>query len=169
MMRKIAYTIAVLACFAVLVSGCGRGQGKDENSAYGRFQELAEQYVEQELRLASLDSVRVVKVDTVDNYEYAQIIVALLYKMNDETMEEYHRAVVSGDMAEAKNLEVQVDEIAAAGQQWEMEEQAAENAPKSFRFYLITANYYNGMDCDQFYFFATQDFKIHIPDPFEEL
>lgn len=134
-----------------------------------RFQELTRQYVEEELQIAGLDSVRVVKVDTVDNYEYAQIMVDLLHQMDAEVLYEYQAALQTGDEVAAKDLDVQIDEIATAGEQWDMEVMAAENAPKTVRFYLITANYYAGSDIDQFYFFVTMDFKIHVPDPFAEL
>ena len=134
-----------------------------------RFMELTRQYVTSELQIQGLDSVRVVKVDSVDNYEYAQIMVDLLHQMDAEVLYEYQAALTSGDELAAKELEVQVDEIAAAGEQWDSEVLAAENAPKTFRFYLLTANYYAGSDIDQFYFFVTPDFKVHIPDPFAEL
>ena len=134
-----------------------------------RFQELTRQYVEEELQIAGLDSVRVVKVDTVDNYEYAQIMVDLLHQMDAEVLYEYQAALQTGDEVAVKDLDVQIDEIATAGEQWDMEVMAAENAPKTVRFYLITANYYAGSDIDQFYFFVTTDFKIHVPDPFAEL
>lgn len=134
-----------------------------------RFQELTRQYVADELQIEGLDSVRVVMVDTVDNYEYAQIMVDLLHQMDAEALYEYQAALQSGDDVAAKDLDIQIDEIAAAGERWDMEVIATEGAPKSVRFYLITANYYAGSDIDQFYFFVTTDFKIHIPDPFEEL
>lgn len=134
-----------------------------------RFQELTQQYVTEELQIQGLDSVCVVKVDTVDNYEYAQIMVDLLHQMDAEVLYEYQAAMMSGDTVLSRDLELQIDEIAAAGEQWDMEVAATESAPKEDRFYLITANYYAGKEIDQFYFFVTKDFKIHIPDPFSEL
>ena len=134
-----------------------------------KFTELTRQYVTDELQIEGLDSVLVVKVDTVDNYEYAQIMVDLLHQMDAELLYEYQAALLSGETAEAGELEIQIDEIAAAGEQWDKEVAATENAPKTIRFYLLTANYYAGSDIDQFYFFVTLDFKVHIPDPFAEL
>ena len=134
-----------------------------------RFQALTKQYVTEELQIAGLDSVRVVKVDTVDNYEYAQIMVDLLHQMDAEVLYEYQAALMSDNAEAATELEIQVDEIASAGERWDMEVAATENAPKTVRFYLLTANYYAGRDVDQFYFFVTTDYKIHIPDPFAEL
>ncbi|MBP5401398.1 MAG: hypothetical protein J6Y35_07210 [Bacteroidales bacterium] len=134
-----------------------------------QFTDLTRQYVTDELQIEGLDSVRVVKVDTVDNYEYAQIMVDLLHQMDAEMLYEYQAAVLSGDTVAARDLEIQIDEIAAAGEQWDREVEATEHAPKTVRFYLLTANYYAGSDIDQFYFFVTTDFKVHIPDPFSEL
>lgn len=134
-----------------------------------RFQELTKQYVTEELQIEGLDSVRVVKVDTVDNYEYAQIMVDLLHQMDAELLYEYQSALMSGDTVAERDLDIQIDEIAAAGERWDMEVAATEGSPKEVRFYLLTANYYAGKNIDQFYFFVTQDFKIHIPDPFTEL
>ena len=142
---------------------------KKEDTTLAQFTELTRQYVTDELQITGLDSVLVVKVDTVDNYEYAQIMVDLLHQMDAEMLYEYQGALLSDDTAAVRNLEIQIDEIAAAGEQWDMEVAATENAPKEVRFYLITANYYAGEAIDQFYFFVTKDFKIHIPDPFEEL
>ena len=134
-----------------------------------KFTELARQYVTSDLHIQGLDSVCVVKVDSVNNYEYAQIIVDLLHYMDADVLYEYQAALTAGDEAKAKDLEIQVDEIAAAGEQWDNEVMALENAPKTFRFYLLTANYYAGSEIDQFYFLVTPDFKVHIPDPFAEL
>ena len=134
-----------------------------------KFAELTRQYVTEELQIEGLDSVRVVKVDTVDNYEYAQIIVELLHQMDAELLYAFQAAEMSGDTAASRDLDIQMDEIAAAGEQWDMEVAATENAPKTVRFYMLTANYYAGRNIDQFYFFVTPDFKIHIPDPFSEL
>lgn len=134
-----------------------------------KFTELTWQYVTEDLQIQGVDSVCVVRVDTVDNYEYALIMVDLLHQMDAETLYEYQAALTAGDDAVAKELELQMDEVAAAGEQWDMEVAANENAPKSMKFYLLTANYYAGKDIDQFYFFVTPDFKIHISDPFEEL
>ena len=134
-----------------------------------RFHKLTKQYVMEELQIEGLDSVRVVKVDTVDNYEYAQIMVDLLHQMDAELLYEYQAALQTGDEMTVKDLDVQIDEIASAGERWDMEVAATENAPKVVRFYLLTANYYAGKNIDQFYFFVTTDFKIHIPDPFAEL
>lgn len=165
-MRKIVSFIAIFASLAILVS-CGNRAKKTTEEI--RFHELTEQYVQEELQLSHFDSVRVVKVDTVDNYEYAQIMVDILLMMNEETMDEYTAALMAEDEAVSKDLEIKVDEIASAGHQWEMEVEATANAPKTTRYYLVTANYYAGQDIDQFYFFVTTDFKIHIPDPFAEL
>ena len=134
-----------------------------------KFTELTRQYVVDELGIADLDSVRVMKVDTVDNYEYAQIMVDLLHQMDAELLYEYQSALLADDTVAARELDIQIDEIAAAGEQWDNEVAATEGAPKTFRFYLLTANYYAGSEVDQFYFFVTPDFKVHIPDPFAEL
>lgn len=134
-----------------------------------KFTELTRQYVIDELGIADLDSVRVMKVDTVDNYEYAQIMVDLLHQMDAELLYEYQSALLADDTVAARDLDIQIDEIAAAGEQWDNEVAATEGAPKTFRFYLLTANYYAGSEVDQFYFFVTPDFKVHIPDPFAEL
>lgn len=134
-----------------------------------KFTELTRQYVIDELGIADLDSVRVMKVDTVDNYEYAQIMVDLLHQMDAELLYEYQAALLADDTVAATDLDIQIDEIAAAGEQWDNEVAATEGAPKTFRFYLLTANYYAGSEVDQFYFFVTPDFKVHIPDPFAEL
>ena len=134
-----------------------------------KFTELTRQYVVDELGIADLDSVRVMKVDTVDNYEYAQIMVDLLHQMDAELLYEYQSALLADDTVAARDLDIQIDEIAAAGEQWDNEVAATEGAPKTFRFYLLTANYYAGSEVDQFYFFVTPDFKVHIPDPFAEL
>lgn len=134
-----------------------------------KFTELTRQYVVDELGIADLDSVRVMKVDTVDNYEYAQIMVDLLHQMDAELLYEYQAALLADDTVAARDLDIQIDEIAAAGEQWDNEVAATEGAPKTFRFYLLTANYYAGSEVDQFYFFVTPDFKVHIPDPFAEL
>ena len=158
--------IALLLAFCALLIGCQRQTG---NKDMARFQELTKQYVTEELQIEGLDSVRVVKVDTVDNYEYAQIMVDLLHQMDAEMLYEYQAALQTGDEVAAKDLDIQIDEIASAGERWDMEVAASENAPKVVRFYLLTANYYAGKNIDQFYFFVTPDFKIHVPDPFEEL
>lgn len=134
-----------------------------------KFTELTRQYVIDELGIADLDSVRVMKVDTVDNYEYAQIMVDLLHQMDAELLYEYQSALLADDTVAARDLDIQIDEIAAAGEQWDNEVAATEGAPKTFRFYLLTANYYAGSEVDQFYFFVTPDYKVHIPDPFAEL
>lgn len=134
-----------------------------------KFTELTRQYVVDELGIADLDSVRVMKVDTVDNYEYAQIMVDLLHQMDAELLYEYQSALLADDTVAARDLDIQIDEIAAAGEQWDNEVAATEGAPKTFRFYLLTANYYAGSEVDQFYFFVTPDYKVHIPDPFAEL
>ena len=134
-----------------------------------RFQELTRQYVAEELQIEGLDSVRVVRVDTVDNYEYAQIMVSLLHQMDAELLYAYQAALMSGDTVAERDLDIQIDEIADAGERWDMEVAATESAPKTVRFYLVTANYYAGSDIDQFYFFVTTDYKIHVPDPFAEL
>lgn len=134
-----------------------------------KFTELTRQYVIDELGIADVDSVRVMKVDTVDNYEYAQIMVDLLHQMDAELLYEYQSALLADDTVAARDLDIQIDEIAAAGEQWDNEVAATEGAPKTFRFYLLTANYYAGSEVDQFYFFVTPDFKVHIPDPFAEL
>ena len=157
--------ITLLLLLCAVLFGCHRQSEKDRV----RFQELTKQYVTEELQIEGLDSVRVVKVDTVNNYEYAQIMVDLLHQMDAELLYEYQAALMSGDTVAERELDIQIDEIAAAGERWDMEVAATENAPKEARFYLLTANYYAGKNIDQFYFFVTQDFKIHIPDPFTEL
>jgi len=166
-MRNIHFLSLALACSVLLLfAGCRRS-GVDKD--FVRLQELTKQYVTDELQIKGLDSVRVVKVDTVDNYEYAQIMVDLLRQMDAEMLYEYQAALLSGDTVAERDLDIQIDEIAAAGERWDMEVDATENAPKTVRFYLITANYYAGSAIDQFYFFVTKDFKIHVPDPFSEL
>ena len=155
-----------MAGLVLVFFSCHRAK---EDAAMKQFMELTRQYVTEELQIQGLDSVRVVKVDTVDNYEYAQIMVDLLHQMDAEVLYEYQAALMSDDTVTVRNLDIQIDEIAAAGEQWDMEVAALEGAPKEERFYLITANYYAGTDIDQFYFFVTKDFKIHIPDPFSEL
>ena len=162
-MKKITFLIVLCS----VIFGCHR---PSVNKDMERLQELTKQYVTEELQIEGLDSVRVVKVDTVDNYEYAQIMVDLLHQMDAEMLYEYQAALQAEDEVAAKDLDIQIDEIATAGERWDMEVAASENAPKTVRFYLITANYYAGkQNIDQFYFFVTTDFKIHIPDPFEEL
>ena len=158
--------MTVVAIVCALFSGCKKSV---DNKDMIRFQELTRQYVTEELHIANVDSVCVVKVDTVNNYEYAQIVVELLRQMNEDLLSEYSSLLLSGDTVASRDVEIQLDEIAAAGEQWEMEVQATENAPKTMRFYLLTANYYAGNEIDQFYFLVTPDFKIHILDPFEEL
>ena len=156
----------LLAGLSLAFSSCNR---EKKDLTMEKFMELTRQYVTEELQITGLDSVCVVKVDTVDGYEYAQIMVDLLHQMDAELLYEYQAAEMSGDTATARALDIQIDEIAAAGEQWDMEVVAMENAPKTLCFYLLTANYYAGRDIDQFYFFVTPDYKIHIPDPFSEL
>ena len=165
-MKKFCLLSVLIAGISLFFVNCHH---KADDEAMARFQELTRQYVTEELQIAGLDSIRVVKVDTVDNYEYAQIMVDLLHQMDAELLYEYQSALLSDDTVTVRNLDIQIDEIAAAGEQWDREVAATENAPKSVRFYLLTANYYAGGDIDQFYFFVTKNFKIHIPDPFEEL
>ena len=166
-MRNIHFLSLALACSVILLfAGCRRS---GENKDFARLQELTKQYVTDELQIEGLDSVRVVRVDTVDNYEYAQIMVDLLRQMDAELLYEYQAAEMSGDTVASRDLDIQMDEIAAAGEQWDMEVAASEHAPKTVRFYLLTANYYAGRNMDQFYFFVTTDYKVHIPDPFSEL
>lgn len=165
MKRRLLFSAFFIGALTMFV-GCHR---ETSDADMVRFQALTKQYVTEELQIAGLDSVRVVKVDTVDNYEYAQIMVDLLHQMDAEVLYEYQAALMSDNAEAATELEIQVDEIASAGERWDMEVAATENAPKTVRFYLLTANYYAGRDVDQFYFFVTTDYKIHIPDPFAEL
>ena len=165
-MRRFFFCLTILAGLFLAFFSCHRGK---EDSSMAQFTELTWKYVTEELQIEGLDSVSVVKVDTVDGYEYAQIIVDLLHQMDAELLYQYQAVLLSGDTVAARDLEIQIDEIAAAGEQWDMEVSATEGAPKTMRFYLLTANYYAGGDMDQFYFFVTPDFKLHIPDPFEEL
>lgn len=165
-MKRFFFCLTLVAGLFLAISSCHRDK---EDPSMAQFAELAQKYVAEELQIEGLDSVRVVKVDTVDSYEYAQIIVDLLHQMDAEMLYQYQAALLSGDTTVARDLEIQIDEIAAAGEQWDMEVAATEGAPKTFRFYLLTANYYAGSEMDQFYFFVTPDFKVHIPDPFEEL
>lgn len=158
-----------MMCMAGIVLAFFACHREKTDASVAKFAELTQQYVTDELQIEGLDSVRVVKVDTVDNYEYAQIMVDLLHQMDAEILYEYQAALLSDDTVAARDLEIQIDEVAAAGEQWDREVEATENAPKEVRFYLITANYYAGNNIDQFYFFVTKDFKIHIPDPFSEL
>lgn len=164
-MRGISRLAAFFVAIFVLFLGCS----KKENSSMDAFHDLTKKYVTEELQISGLDSVKVVKVDTVDNYEYAQIMVDLLHQMDAEMLYDYQSALLSGDTVTSKNLEIQIDEIADAGYQWDMEVESTRVGPKTVRYYLLTANYYAGTQVDQFYFFVTPDLKIHIPDPFAEL
>lgn len=165
-MKKKSLFFALLTGFVLVFFSCHR---EKESDAMDQFTELTLQYVMKELEIEGVDSVLVVKVDTVDNYEYAQIMVDLLRQMDAELLYEYQAAEMSGDTVASRDLDIQMDEIAAAGEQWDMEVAASEHAPKTVRFYLLTANYYAGRNMDQFYFFVTPDYKVHIPDPFSEL
>ena len=165
-MKRFLFLLSLTAGLFLALSSCHR---EKEGAVMARFTELTRQYVTDELQIAGLDSVCVVKIDTVDSYEYAQIMVDLLHQMDAELLYQYQAVLLSGDTAATRELEIQIDEVATAGEQWDMEVVATEGAPKSTRFYLVTANYYAGNDIDQFYFFVTPDFKVHIPDPFDEL
>ena len=165
-MKRLSVLILLFAGFVLGFHSCHRVK---EDDTMAKFTELTRQYVIDELGIADVDSVRVMKVDTVDNYEYAQIMVDLLHQMDAELLYEYQSALLADDTVAARDLDIQIDEIAAAGEQWDNEVAATEGAPKTFRFYLLTANYYAGSEVDQFYFFVTPDFKVHIPDPFAEL
>lgn len=164
-MRKL-FQYAILFASVALLVACNSEKKEDVRNQY---YDVTEQYVKEELGIQNLDSVVILKIDTVDSYEYAQIMVNLLHQMDEEALSAYQSVLLSGDTIAARDLDIQIDEIAAAGEQWDMEVEATEGAAKTTRFYLITANYYAASQVDQFYFFITPDGKIHVPDPFAEL
>ena len=68
----------LLAGLSLAFSSCNR---EKKDLTMEKFMELTRQYVTEELQITGLDSVCVVKVDTVDGYEYAQIMVDLLHQI----------------------------------------------------------------------------------------
>ena len=87
MMKVINNSVyCVVLVIILLLTSCGNGEKKTEElSLTDRMTELAQKYVKQELEkqmnITGLDSIRVVKIDTVDKYEYICVVQDILPKM----------------------------------------------------------------------------------------
>ncbi len=173
MMKVINNSVyCVVLVLILLLTSCGNGEKKTEElSLTDRMTELAQKYVKQELEkqmnITGLDSIRVVKIDTVDKYEYICVVQDILPKMRTDAMMNYQVALEQSDSAKMKELEIEIDEMEQVTNFYEETKSNTSEKDKTLFLYLITANYYAKSGIDSFYFFVTPDYKIYILDPFD--
>lgn len=166
-MNKKYFLLLSIAIVALLFASCKNNTSNKEDSLMEKMEELTQNYVKNEIKIDGLDSVQVVKIDTVDKYEYVNVVLDILLKMYNTDLAEYQSALETNDSTRINGLEVEIGEIEQATQYYEDMKKEVSEKDKTLLLYLVTANYYAKSNIDQFYFFATPDYKIYILDPFD--
>lgn len=124
------------------------------------------QYVKNELGVSEIDSVKVLKVDTVTQYGYVQINIEILEQLEIEEYYEMKNATQNEDTVAEKQHELNMRQIGDVLEQWRALGQSLPSNDTAPYRYLVTANYYSSVGMDQFYFFVTPEMSYYVLDPY---
>lgn len=127
---------------------------------------LTMQYVQQELHLDRVDSIQVLKVDTITLKGYVQINSDLLERYGAVTAQALQEAMMSEDTLLVNECDINLSLVRDALSQWSEFERAIPLSADTIYRYLITANYYAPSGVDQFYYFLTPNLVYYVLDPF---
>lgn len=156
---------SLLLIFSILVVGCKKNK---EQTFEEQLEDITLKYVQSELYISNVDSVRILKIDTVTQYGYVQINIEILEQMEIGEYYEIQNAIQDGDTVAEKQHELNMKQIGDALEQWrELEKNLSQNDETLYR-YLITANYYSPVGMDQFYYLLTPELEYFVLDPYAD-
>lgn len=155
--------IGVLSLALILLWACKKNQDVTLEES---LESITIQYVKSELGITEVDSVKVLKVDTVTQYGYVQINMEILEQLEIEEYYAIQNSIQIGDTIGEKQHELNMRQIGDAIEQWRALEQSLPSNDTTPYRYLVTANYYSPVGMDQFYFFITSEMKYYVLDPY---
>jgi hypothetical protein len=159
MIKKIFY-FAFIVTIALTFQSCKKKSGQEILKS--RMLEVSQEYLKSE----HVDSVKVIKVDTITAMGYAKIMLEMLENMKIEYENQYNAAMKNKDQSSGVEIEYTLNEIYQASESFLGIITSDKTDDKKLLLYMVSATYYKDNIPTSLIFFTTPDYKIHEIDPF---
>jgi hypothetical protein len=134
----------------------------DQDILKTRMLEVSNEYLKSE----QVDSVKIVKIDTITAMGYAKIMLEMLENMKIEYENQYNAAMKSGNQNAGVEIEYTLNEVYQASESFLKIMNNDNTDDVKLLLFMVSLTYYKNNVPTSLIFFTTPDYKIHEIDPF---
>jgi hypothetical protein len=162
MIKKLLLALPIMGAIVLIVASCHRNSAHEQVE---KLKDLSIAFAKDSLKL-EVDSVQIVKIDTLTQLGYAKITLEMLENMDEQYQLNYQRALLAQNDALIAEMETYLLQIRELKQKFINIVDNATIDNKEIFLYMYQANFWHSGGIFEAILFAMPNYKFYDLDPF---
>ena len=165
-MRSSKVLFVVCVSLSLLLASCHKGKEIPQRTEE-KICEIAKEYVLNEVKVSTVDSVKIDRIDSINKYNYTMIALQFLRDSQRSMSEGLRSALAMGDTLQVRQIETTQHEVEQTMNFLEERRDHFDEKDTHYLMYMVNAYFFSKGKRQGMIFFLTPDFKVHTFDPMD--